>query len=264
MTKQRTSPIHLAASILGYLFYFLGHLVFAVFLVPLFVLIFPLPGNVRRAFRDWIFDTYVTFLSQVYLPSLGIYRIAEISGLERAREAGPAVYVANHRSRMDGPMLLSIIKSAATLIKTTYASNPLYAGFVKFLNFIPVDQYSINGLSAALDKSQQLVRAGINILVFPEGSRAPSGRGLPFKDIAFRIAMATNAAVVPVVVHSSVPFMAKRPGSIWPKRLFTFTVRFLEPCRAREGERPGEFADRVRMMIMKELKELDRGTAWEV
>jgi 1-acyl-sn-glycerol-3-phosphate acyltransferase len=254
----------LAFSLFGYLFYFLGHAIFALCVVPLFIVLFPLGRRRRYAFISWIFIRYVHFLSQVYLPLIRIYRIKEISGCEYLQGCKPAIIVANHRSRMDAPLLMSLIPTTAVIIKSSYAQNVLYAGFVKYLDFISIDQSSLSTMAVAIDRAKALIGTGKSLLVFPEGGRAPSGRLMPFKDIAFRIAQQIPASIVPAVIHSTVPFMAKRPGSIFPGMTFDFTIRFLPPVPSEPGERPSDFAERVRLIIMNELKTLDSGTDWEL
>ncbi len=251
------------AALIGYLFYFSGHLLFGVFVVPVFLVISPFSGLSHR-FIHGIFQWYVYFLSRVYLPFLGVYRVRELSGLERARSAGPAVYVVNHRSRMDGPLVLSALPDAAVIMKAAYGRNILYSSFVKHLDFISVDTGSLSSLATAVQRAQQVLAAGRNMLIFPEGARAVMGRLLPFRDFAFRLARSAGVPVVPVVLQSDLPFMAKRPGSIFPPRTINFTMRFLEPVRLQERETLASLVERVEREIAMHLRELDKGTVWEV
>jgi len=260
MKRMTLTPL---AAAIGYLFYFSGHIIFTVIVVPIFLLMSPFPG-LRYRFIRGIFQWYVFFLSRQYLPFLGVYRVREISGLERARSAGPAVYVVNHRSRMDGPLMLATVPDAAVIIKAAYGRNILYSGFVKYLDFVSVEAGSLSSLAGAVQRAQGLLAAGRNMIVFPEGTRSVTGRLLPFRDIAFRLARAADVPIVPVVLQSDLPFMAKRPGSIFPPRTINFTLRFLEPVRLQEKEPLVALVERVERAIAAQLRELDKGTVWEV
>jgi len=251
------------AAAIGYLFYFSGHLVFGVIVMPVFLAMSPFPG-LRHRFIHGIFRWYVFFLSRQYLPFLGVYRIREISGLERARSAGPAVYVVNHRSRMDGPLMLATVPDAAVVMKAAYGRNVLYSSFVKHLDFISVDQGSLSSLATAVQRAQGVLASGRSMVIFPEGARATMGKLLPFRDFAFRLARAAGVPIVPVVLQSDLPFMAKRPGSIFPPRTINFTMRFLEPVRLQEKEPLVSLVERVERAIAAQLRELDKGTVWEV
>lgn len=260
MKRMTLTPL---AALIGYLFYFSGHLLFSVVVIPVFLIMSPFPG-LRYRFIHGIFRWYVFFLSRRYLPFLGVYRVREISGLERARSVGPAVYVVNHRSRMDGPLMLSAVPDAAVIMKAAYGRNILYSSFVKYLDFISVDTGSLSSLATAVQRGQEVLAAGRNMIIFPEGARAVMGRLLPFRDFAFRLARSAGVPVVPVVLQSDLPFMAKRPGSIFPPRTINFTMRFLEPVRLQEKETLVSLIGRVERAIGAQLRELDKGTAWEV
>jgi 1-acyl-sn-glycerol-3-phosphate acyltransferase len=114
-----------------------------------------------------------------------------------------------------------------------------------------------------MDRCKELLAAGKNILIFPEGARAASGRLLPFREFAFRLGIETRAPVIPVMVHSDYPFMAKLPGSIFPKNKLNYTIRCLEAHFPLEKESPSAFAARTRERMGQELKLLDQGTVWE-
>ena len=259
MKRMTFTPL---AAFVGYLFYFSGHLLFGVIVLPIFFLMSPFPG-LRHRFIYGIFRWYVFFLSRRYLPFLGVYRVREISGLERARSAGPAVYVVNHRSRMDGPLMLAAVPDAAVVMKAAYGRNILYSSFVKYLDFVSVDPGSLSSLATAVQRAQGVLAAGRNMVIFPEGARAVLGRLLPFRDFAFRLARSAGVPIVPVVLHSDLPFMAKRPGSIFPPRTINFTMRFLEPVRLQEKETLSALVGRVERAIAAELRDLDKGTVWE-
>jgi hypothetical protein len=77
------------------------------------------------------------------------------------------------------------------------------------------------------------------------------------------VARNAGAPVVPVIIHSTVPFMAKVPGSVFPRRRNQYRIRFLEPVTAQPGESARSFCDRVHQRMALELKQLDAGTVWE-
>ncbi|MBD3392402.1 MAG: hypothetical protein GF418_10055 [Chitinivibrionales bacterium] len=264
MTDRHDPPRWLSFSraLVGYIGYGLGGVVFLVLLLPVSAIVGFAPTLRKKALRT-IFRLYCAFLTRAYLPVLQLYRVKETSGLHRSQVHEPVVYVANHRGRLDGPLLLGVIRNTGVIIKQLYARQPVYSAFVKHLDFVNVDPGSLESLADALKRCRDLVHNGTNLLVFPEGTRAASGKLLPFRDFAFRIAIHANVPVVPVVVHSDLPFMAKIKGSHFPRRKFTYRVRFLAPVMRQENETAGELAERVRQRLATELARLDRGTVWE-
>jgi 1-acyl-sn-glycerol-3-phosphate acyltransferase len=241
--------------------YIAMHLLFSVLWVPLAVLL--LHGGARRWFLKVAFHRSLAFFVLHYWRWLRMYRIAEISGLERALAQGPAVYVSNHRGRIDGLFILSLVPNTGVVMKASYIRQPLFATFARWLDFVSVDADAVSGLGQSVERCRQVLGAGRNLLVFPEGTRSPGARLLPFRDTAFRLAQATGVPVVPVVVHTDTPVLGKRMGVWGPSRTFALTVRFMEPARAGETERPGDFCARVERDMARTLAELDRGTEWD-
>jgi len=127
---------------------------------------------------------------------------------------------------------------------------------------VEVDRESPRLLAAAQEKCRHLLHTDRNLLVFPEGTRARSGRLQPFHTLAFRVAVDCRAPVVPVIVHSTSPFMARIPGSMFPRRPLVYRIRFLEPETAEPGETAEGLCDRIRRRMARELRDLDRGTVW--
>jgi 1-acyl-sn-glycerol-3-phosphate acyltransferase len=245
----------------GYFSYFLSIFIFLSVMVP-FIAAFSFNTRLRSAIARKTLRGYLVFLTQKLLPGLQIYSISEISGFVRQDEKA-VVYVANHRGKLDAPLLLSLLKSAGVLIKSKYARLPLYRALVKYIDFVPVESDTPPSLSRAMARCRDLLRSGKDILVFPEGARGTTNRPLPFKEFAFRLAIEAGVALVPVIIHSDYPFMAKLPSSIFPKNKLRYTIRCLENHYPQDKERPSAFADRIRARMTHELKPLDHGTVWE-
>jgi 1-acyl-sn-glycerol-3-phosphate acyltransferase len=234
-----------------------------VIIIPFFLL-FSFSDSLKHRILRNVFHWYVYFLTRQLLPLLQVYSIVEISGFENLNPKKASLYVANHRGRLDALLLLSILKNTCALIKSTYTRFPIYSAFVKYLDFISIDSESPRTLAAALSKCRELIANGKSLLVFPEGTRASSGRLLPFKELAFRLASDMDVTLFPVIVHSDYPFMTKDPGSIFPKKKLSYTVRCLGPMDPEKNEAPEDFAFRVRGIMAQALKILDKDTMWGI
>lgn len=259
---RKRSFFHYFFPVAAYVLYFAATgvflLLFAAFIVP--VLFIP----VLRKFLLGKFVNYFTyFLTRIYLPLLGIYKVVEDSVCERIRCCKPVIYVANHRSQLDGPFVMARLKNTGVIMKSLYMRNPLFSLLEKYSNFISVNPSSLDSLSVAMTRCKEMIANGENLLVFPEGSRSRSSRMLQFKDIAFRLSIEANVPVVPVIVHTDYPLMAKLPDSIFPPEKLKLTVRALGQLYAEKGERPAEFANRVRKIMSDQIQSLDRNTYWE-
>lgn len=250
------------SAILGYAMYFGTNFCFLLILPFLLVPIL-LSKTIRNFFFIKAYRFYLHFLTRTFLPLVKVYEIIEESDLPAITSGKPAIFIANHRSRLDGPIILSGLKETGVIMKSSYARLPIFSLFVKHGNFISVDSSSIDLLQSAMQKCKELLKNGKNLLIFPEGSRSRSSKLLPFKELAFRLSIETNTPIIPVVIHTDYPLMAKIENSLFPPSMMKLTVRALSPIYSEPNERSTDYADRVRKTMVKEIKKLDANTIWE-
>ena len=255
-------PLKVALGCVGYASYFVSKGVFVVLVFPLFLILLPFPRT-QQALLHAVILRFLAFFSRRWLPLLGVYRIAEISGLDRALAARPVIFVANHRSLMDAVLLFGLLPRTGAFIKSRDTRKIMNGLLARYFDLVSVDRNSLESITATLNKSRRLLDEGKNLLVFPEGTRARSGRLQYFNRAAFHLAVAARVPVVPVILHTPLPFMAKLPGSIFPRRCNDYRLRFLKPEMPRENETPVSLCDRVHERMARELKQLDAGTIWE-
>lgn len=247
---------------LGYSMYFGTNVCFLLILPFLAV-----PILLSKSLRDFFFVKayrfYLYFITRIFLPLVNVYKIIEESDLPAITSSKPAIYIANHRSRLDGPIILSGLKETGVIMKSSYARLPIFSLFVKHGNFISVDSSSVDLLQSAMQRCKELLSNGNNLLIFPEGSRSRSSKLLPFKDLAFRLSIETNIPIVPVIVHTDFPLMAKIKNSLVPPSMMKLTIRALSPVYPEPDERSTDYADRVRKLMAMEIRKLDTDTIWE-
>jgi 1-acyl-sn-glycerol-3-phosphate acyltransferase len=260
-TSARWYPFKVILGIIGYLGYYASAGIFFCVGLPFFAVFALWPSIMRRVMRT-VLTNYAVFLTHVWLPLLRVYSITELPR-EKLRELRGSIVVANHRSRLDALMMLSILPSCGVVIKSKYTRIPLYSTFVKYLDFISINPESLQSLASAMEKCRQVLSSGKNLLVFPEGTRAKTGRLLSFAAFPFKLAMETRSPVVPTIIHSDLPLMAKCKGSIFPRYRFSYIIRFLPFVSPQKGETAQDFAHRVQSAMANQLLVLDKGTFWD-
>jgi 1-acyl-sn-glycerol-3-phosphate acyltransferase len=251
--------VRVAGLLLGYATYFGSNFLFITSATPLLLLLTPFP---RVQFRLLHFSVhrYLAFFTRWWLPIIGVYTLTEAG---KPKVTGPCVYVANHRSFMDAPLILGLLERTGVMVKTRYTNKMLPGLLARYFEFVSLDPNSPASVLAGVERCRAVLARGSNLLVFPEGTRARSGRLGRFKNMAFRIALDADVPVVPVITHSTVPFMAKLPGSVFPRPRNFFRIRFLDPEMPLPNDAPDALADRVYRRMARTLKELDQGTVWE-
>lgn len=210
-----------------------------------------------------VFNLFCHLFTRKFLPAFNIYNIVEESGFELINPSTPAIFVANHRSRIDGLLLISKLPNTAVLIKESYINFPLCKIIAEGVDFIGVKSGHLEVLKSLLDKCKKYLLEKKRILIFPEGTRAITQKLNPFREFAFHLAKDTNIPIIPIVIHTDLPFMTKIKGSYFPLKKMNLRIRVLEPLYAEEDEKPSRFANRVKKIVEKHLYDMDKGSIWE-
>ena len=117
--------------------------------------------------------------------------------------AGPCVFVGNHRSYYDIPILLTALDAPhGILAKEELEKIPLLNRWMKLLGCVFVKRDDIRASVKALNDATAIVESGRSFVIFPEGTRykGEEGGAGEFKAGAFRIAIKTGVPVVPVAI----------------------------------------------------------------
>jgi len=151
--------------------------------------------------------------------------------------AGAAIFVANHASNVDPPVLAwAIPRRIAILVKKELFKLPIFATSMRVASFIPVDRGSKEAVNS-IDAAVKVVQSGVSLLIFPEGTRSPNGRLGRFRKGAFTIAVRSGAPIVPTSIAGTQKIMMKGDSILHPGAV---TVRFgppIDPSRYEMNER---------------------------
>jgi 1-acyl-sn-glycerol-3-phosphate acyltransferase len=210
-------------------------------------------ASVRRFGAAFLRCFFLGWLSLVRL-----HRFAELPA-RAAVERGRCVFAANHRSWMDPLLALALFPGVRVPVNAAYTRVPLMAPIMRWMGCVTLDRRSPERLAAGLAACRSALAAGEPLFVFPEGRRT-AGPGLAaFGDAFFRLALEDGAPIVPVVLHSDVPFLAPGGGSLLTRRRAVWTIRVLDavPRDARDGA--ADLGRLARKALARELERLDGG-----
>ena len=142
--------------------------------------------------------------------SRGILKVTGVSlsveGLENIPKDTACVFVGNHRSYYDIPILLTALDAPhGILAKEELEKIPLLNRWMKLLGCVFVKRDDIRASVKALNDATAIVESGRSFVIFPEGTRykGEEGGAGEFKAGAFRIAIKTGVPVVPVAISGA-------------------------------------------------------------
>jgi 1-acyl-sn-glycerol-3-phosphate acyltransferase len=124
----------------------------------------------------------------------------EVEGLERIKEDGSYVFVSNHLSYMDTPVVLANIPvQFRFLAKRGLFQIPFMGWHLSRAGHIPVPRGDARAAVKTMALAAQVVRdEKISLLIFPEGGRSRKGEMRPFMEGAAYIAIRAGVPLVPV------------------------------------------------------------------
>lgn len=150
-------------------------------------------------------------------PVLAIAGIkVKITGKENVVPKTPYVFVSNHLSLFDIPVLQRYVPNDFSFVfKKEIARVPLFGWQMQLGPHIVIDRQNPAKAMKSIEKAKEmLTRKKISVLLFPEGTRSKTGEMLPFKRGAFHLATQVGFAIIPVTISGTQNLFQKKPFRI--------------------------------------------------
>ena len=170
-----------------------------------------LVGNVRLLYR-----VVVKGIVRIGVRAAGIK--VEVTGLENVPAGVSCIFLSNHVSNLDPPVLLpEIPPMTSVLLKQELMKIPVLGTAMRMGRFVPVArENNREAARASVAAAADALKSGLHILIFAEGTRSKDGRLAAFKRGPFYLAKATGAPIVPVAVSGTQTMMSKGSAAITP------------------------------------------------
>ncbi|HEY9900085.1 MAG TPA: lysophospholipid acyltransferase family protein [Pantanalinema sp.] len=154
-----------------------------------------------------------------------------VEGLDRLDPDQAYLYMSNHESLMDIPLIFATAPRAPRMVaKAELFKVPIWGPALKVAGFIPVDRKNRSQALASLKEGGAQMTEGTNVWIAPEGTRSRDGSLLPFKKGGFMLALQTGAKIVPVGIVGARDII--RPKSFKAYLDQKVTVRYGDPIDA--------------------------------
>lgn len=174
-------------------------------------------------------------------------------GLETLDPKRTYVFLSNHVSNLDPPILVPLIPGRTSVMaKQELFSYPILGRALRMASLVPVDRGNRDAGIAAVSAAVEVVKQGIHMTIFVEGGRSFDGKPLPFKKGPFYLAEECQVPVVPVTISGTHFVMPKKRLSIKPGLV---TVTFHPPIEPVEFGSREDLMEKVRIAINGGLPE---------
>lgn len=143
---------------------------------------------------------------------------------------GPCVVVANHPTLVDTTAVLTVMRGACLVVKASFFRSVLLRAMHRYAANIEAVEDGPLGGEAVIDAALDRLARGFPLLVFPEGTRSPTGGLRRFRRGAFEIALRARVPIVPLLITCDPPMLRKDdPWWAMPDRAARLRVVELPP-----------------------------------
>jgi 1-acyl-sn-glycerol-3-phosphate acyltransferase len=177
-----------------------------------------------------------------------------VEGLEHIDPNGSYIFVSNHLSYMDTPVVISYVPvQFRFLAKRGLFQIPLLGTHLKQAGHIPVPREdpraAVKTMQVAADT---IVSKKISLLIFPEGGRSHDGKLRPFKEGAAYIAIKAGVPLVPIALIGTREILPFGSAVVLAGEV---TLRIMPPIdtAALTLKDRGRVTDEIRELVLKQL-----------
>jgi 1-acyl-sn-glycerol-3-phosphate acyltransferase len=129
----------------------------------------------------------------------------EVVGAEKVPRDRAFVYMSNHQSHIDIPVLYATVPSPSLrmVAKTELFRIPGFGRAMRVAEFVEVDRADRERAVDSLRRAAEIIASGVSVWIAPEGHRSRDGRIGPLKKGGFHLARDTGAAILPVALSGT-------------------------------------------------------------
>lgn len=171
--------------------------------------------KVGRVGAMWGFRLYLGAME-----ALGAWRL-DLGALDELREAGPLIIAPNHPCLLDAVLVVSRLPNALCVMKGSLAANFLLGPAARLARYVRNDS-----LRKLIAQATEELRAGGQLIIFPEGTRTAGGAVGPVTEAVGAISRRSGVPVQAVLIEADSRFLGKDwPLAARPELPLTYRVR---------------------------------------
>ena len=158
------------------------------------------------------------------------------TGAERVPPGRAYIYMSNHQSHLDIPVLYATLPSPTIrmLAKKELFEIPLWGRGLRAAEFVEVDRANHVRALQSIEHARRLLGDGVSIFLAPEGARSRDGRIGKLKKGGFHLAVETGTPIVPVAIRGTIDILPRGAKAMKRDRAVSVTIGAPLPVEGRE------------------------------
>lgn len=180
----------------------------------------------------------------------------EIRGMQNVidNQDKPVILLSKHQSAWETIAYISLFpKQLCYVFKKELLKIPFFGWAMAMLRMIHIDRSQRDKAAIAVaEQGKVRLSEGCWIIIYPEGTRVPVGKHIPYQKGGARLAVNTQANVIPI---------AHNAGHVWPKNSFLkypgLVTLSIGPLITTEEKNPSLVLREVETWIETEMRVID-------
>ncbi len=184
-----------------------------------------------------------------------------IKGLSNIDPDKSYIYMSNHQSNYDIPILLGHLPvQFRWLAKIELFRIPLFGYAMKRAGYICIDRSNQKSAFESLKKAAEIIRSGVSVMIFPEGTRTRDGKIGSFKKGGFVLAVESGVPILPIIIRGTYSVMSRNRLLIKPGKV---TLEILRPVETSgfTKETKDQLMEKIRNIMCEYIDEGKKGNS---
>lgn len=239
--------LRVAYSLMFWVFMMVSSVVLFPFAVVTWLITFPFDARLRAL------HLFTCFWGSLYTWSNPAWKV-KVLGREKLDSNRATILVANHLSMLDILVIFRLFSHFKWVSKVENFRVPLIGWNMSLNRYIRIRRGDKSSVIHMMKKCREALSGGSSVMIFPEGTRSPSGQLRRFRTGAFDLAINTGTTVQPLIIRGTSDALPKR-GFVLQGR-HAISIEVLDPIPPESfGQATGEeLTQRVRDLIAGGLK----------
>jgi 1-acyl-sn-glycerol-3-phosphate acyltransferase len=178
-----------------------------------------------------------------------------VEGRERIRPDETYVMVSNHLSLLDILVMFRLFSHFKWVSKIENFRVPCIGWNMSLNGYVKLRRGDKASVVQMMDACDRLLAEGNSIMMFPEGTRSPTGRMRAFKAGAFELALRNRLPLLPIVIEGTANALPKRGFVLRGRHPLRLTVLPPIPFERFAGSEAEKLAEQVRELLRSHLPE---------
>ena len=177
-----------------------------------------------------------------------------IKGLENLPKDQTVLFMANHQSFFDIPLLMSAIDVPKGFIaKKELEKWPGISMWMRYINCIFMDRDNMRKSAEAIVQGINILKSGYSMVIFPEGTRSKGNEPHEFKSGSFKLALKPKVPIVPITINGTYKLLERNGNKIKADKVEVIIHKPID-TKSLTKEEISTLPEKVESIILSPLK----------